>query len=125
MDCLKYLMIWGNGSYNVANISISISENNQIYEQIYSGSFLVSESRDVLHDYIFSLESILLRSLNKVYSLCSNELIEISNLSIDTFKKYGKVPYQNLDIIFSKKAYIPQGVAEIQLTQNPLKIEVK
>ncbi|WP_025116404.1 hypothetical protein [Lysinibacillus fusiformis] len=120
-----YLMNWGNGSYNVANISISISENNHDYEQIYSGSFLVSESREILHDYIFSLDSILLRSHNKIYSLCFNELIEISNLSMDTFQKYGNVPCQNLDIIFSKKSYIPQGVEEVQLTQKPLKIEVK
>lgn len=120
-----YLMMWTNTSYNVTDISISTSKDNQTYEEIYQGNHPVSDQRDVLQGYSLSTDSILLRIYNKVYSLNTIELIEIPNISINVFEEYGVSPDQNLNRIFSIKSYILQDVAETQLTKKPLSLTIR
>lgn len=58
----------------------------------------------------------------KVYSIKLNELIEISNTTDIPFIEYGMAAEQNLNITLSTKR---EGITKVQLTQKPLKIEVK
>lgn len=120
-----FLENWGNGSYYVANISISISENNSTYEQIYLGAFAVSEKRDILQNYTLLLSYILFKMDNKLYSLNANKIIETYEISIDNFKKYGSALEQNLDSIFLSKSYVLQNIIEAQFTQKPLSLMIQ
>lgn len=71
-----YLKNWGNTSYDIRNIKISVSYDNIVYEEIFNSTLATSEEKTVLQNYTLKINKLLLESNNKVYSLKYQNIFE-------------------------------------------------
>ncbi|MFJ5764243.1 discoidin domain-containing protein [Lysinibacillus sp. NPDC093210] len=71
-----FLKNWGNSSYDIRNIKISISYDNISYEQIYYDTLATNEEKVVLQNYSPLRRYFLFRSNYKIHSLLYSDEFE-------------------------------------------------
>ncbi|AHN24035.1 discoidin domain-containing protein [Lysinibacillus varians] len=71
-----YLKNWGNGSYDIRNIRVSVSNDNLDYKEIYYGEFGTSEEKYILQNYFLNKRRLLVQSKDHIYSLIYSDSFE-------------------------------------------------
>ncbi|MFJ7839916.1 discoidin domain-containing protein [Lysinibacillus sphaericus] len=71
-----YLKNWGNGSYDIRNIRVSVSNDNLDYKEIYYGEFGTSEEKYILQNYFLNKRRLLVQSKDRIYSLIYSDSFE-------------------------------------------------